>query len=336
MCKLSWNIVPNVYNSLQSSFLSLAWPWPGRSLPKGNQWECWDPGKGSLPSLAEVSHSPRGTSGSAGTLDWGPMWLHFQSTCNPNAPLTPLHSLTPPTACYTLGDPQCPLMLPIPLLAPEYLHSLPAPILPLHPLMAPIATTPLGYPNAPFCYLYPFWPLSTYTPWQPPIHPWHSLHPWFPQCPHWVPTPPRSPQMPFMLPISLLVVNCHHFATDHLHTVKMLIFYCCHFQLSSLCKWPSSQVCPVYKIPSLDVKNTSAVLWSSTNFCSISKNMHYKDPVASQHWKTNRVVWTWKDDWPPWRTSTYKRPFTWEGTYLVSFLSCIWLPITLWFPHFKM
>ena len=31
----------NVYNRLQSSFVSLAWPWSGRSLPKGNQWECW-------------------------------------------------------------------------------------------------------------------------------------------------------------------------------------------------------------------------------------------------------------------------------------------------------
>ena len=46
MCKLSLNIVPNVYNSLQSSFLSLALPWPGTPLPKGNQWECWDPGLG--------------------------------------------------------------------------------------------------------------------------------------------------------------------------------------------------------------------------------------------------------------------------------------------------
>ena len=37
---------PKVYNGLQSSFVSLAWPWSGRSLPKGNQWECWDPGLG--------------------------------------------------------------------------------------------------------------------------------------------------------------------------------------------------------------------------------------------------------------------------------------------------
>ena len=38
--------MPKVYNRLQSSFLSLAWPWSGRSLPKRNQWECWDPGLG--------------------------------------------------------------------------------------------------------------------------------------------------------------------------------------------------------------------------------------------------------------------------------------------------
>ena len=100
----------------------------------------------------------------------------------------------------------------------------------------------------------------------------------------------------------------------------MLIFYHHHLQLSSLCNWPSSAVCLVYNIPSLGVKGTSSVLWSSANFCSISQNMHYKAPVASQHWKTNKVVWTWKDDWPPWRTSTYERHFTWEGNYLVLLL----------------
>ena len=97
----------------------------------------------------------------------------------------------------------------------------------------------------------------------------------------------------------------------------MLIFHHHHFQLSSLCNWPSSGVCRVYNIPSLGVKDTSSVLWSSANFCSISQNMHYKAPVDAQHWKTNKVVWTWKADWPPWRTSTYERPFTQEGNYLV-------------------
>ena len=99
MCKLSLNIVPNIYNSLKSSFLSLAWPWPGRSLPNGNQLEYWDP-------------------------QLGPMWSGSQSTCHCNAPLTPVH--TPNSPLTPLGAPM-PLMPPIPLLAPEYLHFLPAP-----------------------------------------------------------------------------------------------------------------------------------------------------------------------------------------------------------------
>ena len=97
----------------------------------------------------------------------------------------------------------------------------------------------------------------------------------------------------------VVIVNCCHFATDHLHAVKMLIFYHHHFQLSSLCNQPSSGVCPLYNIPSLCVNGTSSVLWSSANFCSIPQNMHYKAPVASQHWNTNQMVWTWKDEWVP-------------------------------------
>ena len=103
------------------------------------------------------------------------------------------------------------------------------------------------------------------------------------------------------------------------------------FQLSSLCNWPSSGVCPVYNIPSVGVKGTSAVLWSSANFCSISQNIHYKAPVAAQHWKTNKVVWTWKDDWPPRRNSTYERPFTQEGNYLV--INMFLIVITLKLEH---
>ena len=81
----------------------------------------------------------------------------------------------------------------------------------------------------------------------------------------------------------VIIFNCDHFATDHLHAVQMLIFYHHHFQLSSLCNWPSSGVCPVYNIPPLGVKGTSSVLQSSANFCSISQNMPYKVPVAAQH-----------------------------------------------------
>ena len=178
MCKLSQNIVPNVYNSLQSSFLSLAWPWPGRSFPKGNQWEWWDPGKGPLPGLGEVGHSPRGTSGSAGTLNWGPMWSGSQSTCCPNASLTLLHPLTPDYPMLPNGPqhpwvPQFPLLPPIPLLAlSTNTPSQPCihPWQPLHPLTPLIGPTLTRNPNAPLCHLDPSGP--------------------------WVPTLPASPHTP--------------------------------------------------------------------------------------------------------------------------------------------
>ena len=97
MCKLSQNIVPNVYNSLQSSFLSLAWPWPGRSLPKGNQWNLWDPQQEPLPGLGEVGHSPRGTQWECWDPFLGPDVVRLSPLATPNASLTPLHPLMPPT-----------------------------------------------------------------------------------------------------------------------------------------------------------------------------------------------------------------------------------------------
>ena len=99
----------------------------------------------------------------------------------------------------------------------------------------------------------------------------------------------------------------------------MLIFYHhnFHLQLSSCCNWPSSWLHPLHNILSWA---TFPVLCSSGNFCNISQNIHSKAPVASQHKKTNKVVWTCKDDWPPQRTSTYKGPFIGEGNYVVAIL----------------
>ena len=144
MCKLSWNIVPNVYNSLQSSFLSLSWPWPGRSLSKGNQREWWDPQQGPLPGLGMVGHSPRGTSGSTGTLDWGPVLLGSQSTCQPN---TPLHPLTAP---YTPRRPHFPLCY-------------------LYPFWPWVTTLPFS-PS-----IHPWHPLHLWCPLMAPKHPLHPL-----------------------------------------------------------------------------------------------------------------------------------------------------------------
>ena len=80
---------------------------------------------------------------------------------------------------------------------------------------------------------------------------------------------------------------------------KRAMFWGIHVQVLSLCNWPSARVCQVYNIPSWSVKNTSSVLWSSANFCNISQNINSKAPVALQHLKTKKVVWTWKDYWPP-------------------------------------
>ena len=68
-----------------------------------------------LLGLGQVGHSPRETSGSAGTLDWGPMWLGSQSTCHlqctpytsmaPMPPDTPYTPYVPPDVAYTPAGP---------------------------------------------------------------------------------------------------------------------------------------------------------------------------------------------------------------------------------------
>ena len=122
---------------------ALAWPWWGRSLPKGNQWECWDPGLG--PNVVGLP-------------------VHFSPQCTPDTPNSPLTPLVTPM----------PLMQPIPFLAVSTYTPCQPPIHHWH-------ATPLGAPNAPLCHLYPFWLLSTYTSCQPipytPNSPQWSLTP---------------------------------------------------------------------------------------------------------------------------------------------------------------
>ena len=205
MCKLSLIIVPNVYNSLQSSFLSLAWPWWGRLLPKGNQWEWWDPQQGPLPGLGEVGHSSRGTSMSAGTLDWGLMWSGSQSTWYPYKPPIPagpwpLHSLPAPNAPLTPLTPlMAPLMPPTPPDTPhpcqwEYWdHGLGSSVVGL------IVHLPLLIPSTPCC---PQCPLHPTGPLMPPSSPQHSLNPCWWDCRYpglgtgQAPSPPATPNAP--------------------------------------------------------------------------------------------------------------------------------------------
>ena len=272
MCKLSLNIVPNVYNSLLSSFLSLAWPWPGRSLPKGNQWECWDPGlepnvvrlqvhlppqcipytptppdiptplmppiglntprpQRSPQMLPYATYSPFGPwvptpSTSPQYIPWHPYTpdspnipntprspqchlYHFWPLSTYTACQPPIHHWYPTPPCWSPTLPRSPNTSSGPWVAtlcqpPVHLLH---PLIPLMALQHPLHS--LVDPNGPLCHLYPFWPLSTYTPCQPPIHP---------LMPCSTPNGPQQPLMPLIPPISLLVFNYHHVATDCLCT----------------------------------------------------------------------------------------------------------------------
>ena len=176
---------------------SSKWPWWGRSLPKGNQWECWDPGLGPNvvglpvhlppPILPDTPRSPmpvpQYTSYTLGCHPHplgAPMCLYApipvwpQSTYTPISPNTPLTTPTPPDVPYS---PQEPPMPPYATYTPSgpWVPTLPAspkttlstaihPWL-LHTSNSPLMSLhPLGVLKCPLCHLYPFWPMRTYTP----------------------------------------------------------------------------------------------------------------------------------------------------------------------------
>ena len=72
---------------------------------------------------------------------------------------------------------------------------------------------------------------------------------------------------------------------------------------------------------SLLQESPSSLLPESFSSVKLSQFLQYLSKYAllssSCFTTLNKEVWTWKDYWPPWRTSTYERPFTWEGNYLV-------------------
>ena len=130
---------------------------------------------------------------------------------------------------------------------------------PCQPPDAPTSPNCMPLPMPPDTPTPPASPWHPYTPCWPPdtsLMPLHPTGPWSPYTPCWPPAPlPQEQESSFLS--------------------------------SPLCNWLSSQVHAVYNIPYVVVKSTSAVLWSSANFCNISQNMHSKGPVASQYWKTN-------------------------------------------------
>ena len=153
-----------------------------------------------MPGLGEVGHSPRGTSRSAETLDWGPMWSGSQFIFHPNAPTPPTGTLMPPWCPYIPTSPLYFLMPPIPTDAPtspwttQPLHSLPVPSTPLTPLLAPTLPDAPDTPPSPYTPmpLHLCLPLSPYAPYQAPNASLTPLHPW------WLPDAP----IPYQPPIS--------------------------------------------------------------------------------------------------------------------------------------
>ena len=122
----------------------------------------------------------------------------------------------------------------------------------------------------------PTLPASPPTPLMAPQHPWHPYTPTPSDGPliPLTPLPPRSPPMPLYatdtpsgprVPTLPASPPTPLMAPQHPWHPYTLIFLSL-----SLYNWPSSWVCAAYNILSVVVKNMSAVLWNSANFCSIS------------------------------------------------------------------
>ena len=218
MCKLSPNVVPKVYNRLQSSFLSLAWPWSGRSLPQGEPVGVLGPWNGAQCGRAPVHPKwiPDTPTPHTDLIDvpYIPCW----PPTPPDAPTPLLAPMLPDTSypcwllsSYTPASCQCPLTPPTPLpvgvlgpwtgtqcgwlpvhlpppLPPDTLTPPTGPQCSLHPLPVSkcplMPSTPPAGPNAPDILQPPAGPLSPLHPLPVPKIPWCPLLPLtLPWCP---------------------------------------------------------------------------------------------------------------------------------------------------------
>ena len=143
-----------------------------------------------LLGLGQVVHSPRGMSGSAGTLHWGQYGWAPSLLATPNTPQAHLHPLgvhNTPSCPYIPSD-------------PWELKSLLAPIHPWHPQCPQTAPTPPRRSSAPDA---PYTPSGSWVPRVtagPPIHPWHPLHALMP------PDTPNSPLHSLGAPMPLILL----------------------------------------------------------------------------------------------------------------------------------
>ena len=147
-----------------------------------------------LAGLGQVSHSPRRTSGGAGSLDWGPVWLGSQSTCHLWCPRASYSPLMPTTSLLAPMPPDATLH---PLLSPMHPN---VPYTPCWPQMPPEPLHPLPPPDAPQCPYTPCQPAIPLHPCQPPDAPDTPCWPLMPsETPYTLPT--ICPYTPCQLPI---------------------------------------------------------------------------------------------------------------------------------------
>ena len=216
---------------------------------------------------------------------------------------------TPPTPWWTpltpSRSPQCPLMLPIPCWPLGTYTPYQPQCTPDTPWWPPMPLHPLGAPNAPILLLDPEHLHSLPAPMQPG----HLLHPLMVPNASYHPT--NAPHCSdthagFQLSstdhlhhyvqftIYHLVYNCHHFTTDCLHEYFQFTIY--HLEVSRV----HLQCCEAQPISAVSPKTCTLKLQF---LCNTERPTNW-----SGHGKMID---------PPWRTSTYKRPFIWEGNYLV-------------------
>ena len=129
------------------------------------------------------------------------------------------------------------------------------------------------------------------------------------------------------LPQTNLLLSFHQQSSVLLHQGTTFI----HLQLSSLCNWPSSWLHPLHNIlsclllfsvfnrPSVVFKRTSSVcnrlsaVFKSVPFSCLKLSLFFAispkictaklqflhNTVAQKRLKLKKMVWTWKDHWPP-------------------------------------
>ena len=118
------------------------------------------------------------------------------------------------------------------------------------------------------------------------------------KCSHSDITPPFSDEVHTDMRYQFIFCNCHHFATDCLHDYIQFTIYCLEVNF---------QCCDAQEISAISPKT-----------CTLKLQLLHNTKRPTK-WSGHVKMID-----PPKRTSTYERPFTQEGNYLVSSVKALW------------